>query len=861
MLVEEFEDLNIPMHGVRLPTFEVKKEHKDQCGATPEDSNYEFLRKLCLKGFRELKIPKDDPKYKIYVDRVKHELGVMEKLGFVDYILMVWDIINFCRENEIPLGPARGSCASSLVLFLIKVTSIDPLKYNLYFERFISEVRARKQIIDGVTYLDGKLMCDVDMDICYYRRGEVLKYLGEKYKGRTAKIKTLNTLSGKLLIKECGKIVADKPEHEMTYVTGLISERFGKVQDLEKAYQETLEFKTWCDENKLAYNIALKLRGLIKNHGVHPSGVAVSFDSIEDSCPLEITSDKEAVTAFDMNWTSLLMVKVDVLGSRGVSVAQDACNTLGLTFDDIDVNDPCIYQSLQDFRYSHGIFQLEADTNKRVCNKVMPRNLEHLSAVLALARPGALQFVDQYAGYVNNGVLEGDSTGSPKLDAILAETGNAILYQETLMRIAHEVFELSLLDAETIRRVVGKKLSKEMAPFEEKIKEQGRKLGIESAADFYWKSLLASADYSFNFSHSISYATLAAITLYLKFKYPKEFYLSLLKMTRFEPDPISEIGKVERELHNFGIKLLPPHLLKSEFNFKIEGDDIRFGLLSVKGISDKSIEKLSQFKTAHSNKFEIFRGAEEAGVNSSIISALIQAGALEDEISISRARVVAEWQLWHILGEKEKRRALELGAQYNYDLFEIYKAFKTKELNEKGEPFLKEKRIETIKKKFASHEAIYAQNSKNQKLANWYYEKKLLGYSATQSLHKIFSEKYPELELRTISDIKDNAEMKEEVSFIGTVVEKKDGIAKNAKKTRYLRFTVQDESDKIDVLFFNENIDEVISLNHNSTPNKDDIVFVRGRKKEKDSIFGDVIKKQNIKIYMKLMDSKKDNKD
>ena len=274
---KSFTDYDLDIHGVRLPQFEISNEYKHKAQVTEDCNNYDFLRKLCLNGFSELAVEKDTELYEKYVSRIKYELKTLKDLGFVDYVLLVWDVINFCKENDIPVGLGRGSAAGSIVLYLTGVTGIDPIKHDLYFERFISKTRAKKKEVDGVIYLDGSLMCDVDLDICYYRRQEVIKYLDEKFVGKTSKILTLNTLSGKLLMKECGKIVAEKKETEMNEVSGLIPKTFGQVMDVKQAYEEEEKFKAWCDDNKEAYKVALKLRSLIKNKGVHASAISLSY--------------------------------------------------------------------------------------------------------------------------------------------------------------------------------------------------------------------------------------------------------------------------------------------------------------------------------------------------------------------------------------------------------------------------------------------------------------------------------------------------------------------------------------------------------------------------------------------------------
>ena len=570
-----FKGVSLPLHGVRLPTFEIEDKYKREIGVSEDISNYDFLRSLANTGFKNLKLNKKDPNFNEYVDRAKYELSTLKDLGFVDYILLVWDVINYCERNDIPTGLGRGSAAGSLILYLIGVTKVDPIKYGLYFERFISKIRAKKKVVKGVTYLDGSLMCDVDLDICYYNRQNVIKYLEDKFQGRTSKIITFSTLSGKLCMKECGKIVGSKTEQEMNLVSSMIPKVFGKVMDISEAYDEVSELQEWCDENRRSYDIALKLRGLIKNKGVHASALSLSFEDMNDSCPTEFSSEKAHISSYDMNWTSVTNVKLDLLGLRSVSVIDDVCKSLGILVEDIDFNEKEIYRNLQDLKTPHGLFQIEADTNYKVCRKVMPKNLEELSAVLALARPGALAFVDQYANYSNNGVKE---SIHPFFDDILASTGGVCLYQEQMMQMAHKI-GFTLDEAELLRRIVGKKKRAEVRKWKKKIKDKVKEQNLDpEIGDILWKILEDSANYSFNKSHSISYAALSASTIYLKFKHPQQFFLSLLKMTRHEGDSISEISKIQKEMASFGITLLPPHITKSKMDFSIEGEDIRFGL-------------------------------------------------------------------------------------------------------------------------------------------------------------------------------------------------------------------------------------------------------------------------------------------
>ena len=851
-----FSNLNLPLHGVRLPSFQIEDKYINDLGLDKDISTYDFLRELCLKRFRLLGLDKSDTK-KLYIDRIKYELNILQELDFVEYILLVWKVVVYCRENDIPLGLGRGSAAGSMVLYLLQITQIDPVKYDLFFERFVSKARAKKKVVDGITYLDGSLMCDVDVDVCYYRRQEVLQYLKEEFVGSTSKILTLNTLSGKLVMKECGKVAGGKEESEMNGISSLIPKVFGKVKSIEEAYEEVPKFAEWCDANPKVYKIALKLSNLVKNKGVHPSAILLSHGKMIDSCPCELDSSKEPVSAFDMDWSSVSNVKLDVLGLRTASVVDVCCKILkktkgiDISLSTVDLDDPFIYQNLFDLKLRHGLFQIEADANYEVCRKVKPKNLEELSAVLALARPGAMQFVDQFANYTNNDVYEAIH---PFFDDILGSTGGVCLYQEQMMKMAHKV-GFTLDEAEILRRIVGKKKVKEVRKWKKKIKDKIAENNLEKEiGDILWQVLEDSANYSFNKSHSISYASLAAITTFLKFKYPKEVFLSLLRMTRFEPDPIAEISKIARELPKFNIKLLSPNLLRSEMDFSIEGDNLRFGLTSIKGISDKSIKKLENFKNKYSNKFEVFQGAGEAGLGIGILSALIQAGALEGEFKHSRSYIVAEAQLWNLLTPREKAKAFDLAEEKESDLMEIVK-FLNKDLkDEKGKVFIKDSRIATIRRNFEPYKQIFRKNKQNQDFANWYYENSLLGYTHGKCLREV-SQEYGHL-----SSMEEclNRDEGASVNFIGTVEDTYS--SKSKKGTPYLRLQVQDETGVCKVMLFTQknrdNIEICRESNGGSLPDKKSIVIVKGTKKEGDTVFANLIRAQDQKIFMKLSEIK-----
>jgi DNA polymerase-3 subunit alpha len=836
--------------GVRLPEIEIEQKYYDILEADNTISNYDFLRKLCHKGVYDKGIDKYKNK-KDYFDRAKSELKILNELGFIDYILLNWDIINFCHENDIPTGPGRGSAAGSLVLYLIGVTDVDPVKYNLFFERFVSKSRAKKIEQDGVTYLDGSLLADVDNDIAYERRIEVIEYIERKHPSRTAKILTLNTLSGKLCVKECGKIVGELSEQDVNLVSSNIPKKFGVVVPISTAIIESEKFAEWSAENSEVFEIALKLEGLNKNTGVHPSGIAISFDTITDICPVQKTNDGALVTGYDMNWVSELMVKFDILGLRTLSVIYDVCKNIEEDISELDLNNPDIFKPLQSLKSPHGLFQLESDTNFRVCKKIKPRDLEQLSAVVAIGRPGALDFLDSYSTY--------SQTEEPQViheffRDVLDYTGGIPLYQEQLMQMAVKV-GFTLDESEQLRRIVGKKKIDQMPAWQAKIQQKiiDNDLPTE-VGDILWSVAEDSANYSFNKSHSLAYATLAAWTTYLKFKHPQQFFISLLRMTKYEPAPQEEISSISKELSNFGIKLLSPDLAKSKMDFSIEGKDIRFGLNSIKGVSEKSLQSLRDFRSSETpNKYDIFLAAKQAGLNIGILSSLIQAGALESKGS-NRSLMALEAQAFNLLTEREKRNFILLGEEYDFKLLNCISDAKNQSMvGEDGKPLMKESRFKTFKKKYDLYKSIYDKNKRYETFANWYFENELLGYSHSSRLKSCFTD--------TFKDLKDSVDLElmnldETGKFIGVIEDCLKATSRNGNK--YIKLQIADENGRYSAMLLNSrrgNFYDRYFEKNSKAPAKKNIVVAYGRKAE-DIIFLDSIKIMDEKIYMKMSEVK-----
>jgi len=425
------------------------------------------------------------------------------------------------------------------------------------------------------------------------------------------------------------------------------------------------------------------------------------------------------------------------------------------------------------------------------------------------------------------------------------------------MRAANKV-GFTLDESELLRRIVGKKKLEEVKEWKSKIenKIKENKLFAEISG-ILWKILEDSASYSFNKSHSISYASACAATAYLKFKYPKEFFVSLLRLSQYEQNPIKEVSIIYKELPYFDIKLLPPHILKSKNNYEIEGSNIRMGLNSVKSISDKALAKLDNFKTIYSSKFNIFKAAKAAGLNLSVVSNLIWAGSLDDMLTQSRALTQMEYVLWNILTDTEKAWAFKLEKDYNSDLIEIVKALNEKITNEKGKPIIKDSRRLTIRNKFELHKDMYNENRKNIDLFKYFAERELLGFSYSKTLYDMYSPHTDDLIY--IGDVLGELEGSE-VKFVADVAE--IDLIKTRKGNPCMKLKAKDHTGEIRVMVFDNKYDNSITKSIEASGRMikaGDIVICQGIKKDGDCIFGSLVTAQNANVFLKISKMPKKN--
>lgn len=832
--------------GVLLPKISIEDKWYDYVGI-PKDSPSElFLKKLCAKYFKAKGLHLKENSQE-YVDRFKKEYEVLNKLGFIDYALLNWDILNWCHENSIPTGAGRGSAAGSLILYLLGVTKVDPIRYGLFFERFVSESRARKIEKNGILYLDGSLLADVDNDIAFDRRQEVINYISRRHPERTSRILNLVTLSGKLCIKEVGKIAGGFKEQEMNETSDLIPSHFGKVASLVDATEENEHFKKWANQNSKVFKIAQKLEGLIKNTGVHASGIAISNQKLTDICPIQVTKEKDLITCYEMNATADLSVKFDILGLKTLTVLKNACDKAGIQLDDIDIEDPELYEHFQNLECSQGLFQIEADTNLQVCKMVKPRNLEEVSAVVAIARPGALQFKEDFAAFVETGEFQ---TQHELFNDVLSYTAGIPLYQEQLMQMAVKI-GFSLDEAEQLRRIVGKKKVDQMPAWKQKIADKIKQNNIDSkAGEILWKVAEDSANYSFNKSHSIAYAILAMKTVYMKFNHPLDFHVALLENAKHEQDPHAIVDSIQKELYLMGIELLPPDLAKSQMGFSKEGRNIRYGLNSIKGISEKTLEAVIKFRKEDClDMMNVCLAAKQAGINIAVLSSLIQAGTLSS-ISKDRVRMAFNAQLFNTLTDREKRIFLSLGEKHSHDVFNIWEKEikKGPNIDDNGKVLIKESRQQTILKKMKPCVDIYRHNanSKNRRIANWYFERKLLGYNYSSRLKDVVDMKQHCSGLEQLRGEIPN----QKFMCVGVVKNIEQRRSRNNNK-RYAIFNLSDEKHEVTCFIWEDTLKRLENSGKN-LPVKDDLVSINCRTMQGGAVAAETVNIIDTKIFMKV---------
>lgn len=1023
-LIENNQIYDTPMlEGVILPKADIPQDEAIQLGLDGNCSSYDFLKALCENGFKRLGID-NLPNFEDYKKRLDYELEVLEACGFIDYMLLNREIVRFCNSSGIPVGDGRGSAAGCLVFYLTGVTGIDPLEHNLIFERFVSMARAQKKIgKDGKVYLDGGLLADCDLDISYSDRSKVVDFVFQRFNGNACKILTVSTLSGKLCIKETMKLAGGYHEEDTKAISNLIPKKYGVVRPLSEAYETSKEFKEFCNSNEKIYLISLKLENLNKNTGVHPSGIAICAFPLSETMPLQTTKEGDLISGFEMGEVAEIMTKFDLLGLRTLTQIKETCDMLGINHKDIDYRNPEIYKYINEYLMPKGLFQIESDTNYRVAQVVAPDNLDELSDVVALARPGALAYVNDYVKAKNTGEMR--PSGDEHMDSLLGQTKGILLFQETLMNIAHKIFGFTLERADALRKCVGKKQVEKMPQFEQEILDGAKKNGIsEEAALYFWHVCQESANYSFNRclglnntvelesgekiplskvkigdsikafdvkgkkdyfvkvvniyksqnvladfklsvyesfadgpfsytevsetfkirssfrhkyldsenfkmieiikilndalsygspthmiltesgeaeleefsnikfedcidlevdspdhnfycngvvvsnSHSISYAATAAKTVYLKYWFPKEFFCTLLEQANAEPDPFAEIEKISQELPYFGIKLLPPDLANSHLHFAIEGDNIRYGLASIKGVSAQTLQKVVNFRNDTQRDIcDIYNSAKRAGLSIGVLSSFAQAGLFDSFLNgHERCYMVYTLQVINVLTPRQRdavfaiyKNKLNESSQDEPDLLLIISDCVKNETRDSNGRVLFRGGFSSLQDKCRKFKAIYEQNNKMPDFADWYYEKRVLGYAYSKNVKDIFADKSSSM--TDCQEIKQLAEYTT-VKIVGWASDdfQEGKSKKNGEK--YWRFSINDDKGKVMCLMMDSRNGRNPSLtlsnyiaNGGKRPHDGNIIVVVGSK-SKDIVFVTGLSIVEEKIYSRFADLK-----
>ena len=611
--------------GVRkLPKYQVPKEFWDSEEEEGEAS-WHYLHHLCYEGLNR-RYGSEKPEL---TERLDYELSVIRNMGFIDYFLIVWDFINYAKTNGIMVGPGRGSAAGSIVAYTLAITDIDPLKYDLLFERFLNPERVS--------------MPDIDVDFCYERRGEVIDYVVSKYgKDNVAQIVTFGTLAAKGVIRDVGRVL-DMPYAQVDAIAKMIPKELNITIDkvlkmnplLKKEYDENSQIKYLIDMSK-------RLEGLPRHTSMHAAGVLISQKAVDEYVPLSRSSDGTITTQYIMTTLEELgLLKMDFLGLRTLTVIQDAVNLVkknkGVTINlqDIDYNDKQVLDYIGTGK-TDGIFQIESAGMKSFMKELKPESLEDIIAGIALYRPGPMDFIPKYLKGKND--RDSITYDCPQLEPILKTTHGCIVYQEQVMQIVRDLAGYTLGRSDLLRRAMSKKkqavMEKERKNFVYGNEEEGVdgciKRGIDEAtANKIYDEMIDFAKYAFNKSHAAAYGVVSYQTAYLKYYYPVEFMASLLTSVI---DNSSKVIEYVQTCKGMGIDILPPDINQSERNFTAQGGAIRYGLSALKSIGKAMVDQLVAERNARGpfqNLQEFLERISECDLSKRIVESLIKAGALD----------------------------------------------------------------------------------------------------------------------------------------------------------------------------------------------------------------------------------------
>ncbi len=619
-------NVEIEFGVTKLPKYEV-----------PEGfDSWTYLNHLCREGFKT-RYPDDDGTLS---RRLDYELGVIKTMGYVDYFLIVWDFINYARSQNIMVGPGRGSAAGSIVSYTLGITNIDPVRYNLLFERFLNPERVS--------------MPDIDVDFCYERRQEVIDYVVRKYgKDQVVQIVTFGTLAAKGVVRDVGRVL-DLPYAMCDSIAKMIPNDLGMTldkaltanPDLKKLYNEDEQVKYLIDMSK-------RLEGLPRHTSMHAAGVVIGSRSIDEFVPLSRAADGTITTQFTMTTIEELgLLKMDFLGLRTLTVIQNAVRLaekdygIKLDMDHIDYNDKKVLESIGTGR-TEGVFQLESGGMKGFMKELKPENLEDIIAGISLYRPGPMDFIPRYLKGKN------DKTSityeCPQLEPILSPTYGCIVYQEQVMQIVRDLAGYTMGRSDLVRRAMSKKktavMEKERQNFVYGNEAEGVKGCIangidEKTANHIYDEMIDFAKYAFNKSHAAAYAVVSYQTAYLKYYYPKEFMAALMSSVMDNVSKFSEYILTCRRMMD--IAILPPDINEGESGFSVSGDGIRYGLSAIKSVGRPVVDAILEERKKNgifSSMEDFINRMTKKEVNRRTIENFIKSGAMDSLPGTRRQKV------------------------------------------------------------------------------------------------------------------------------------------------------------------------------------------------------------------------------
>lgn len=648
----------------KLPKFDVPEGY----------TSWEYLNELCSRGLKE-RYPEDDGTLK---EQLTYELSIIQKMGYVDYFLIVWDFIRYARDHGIAVGPGRGSAAGSLVSYTLGITNIDPVRYQLLFERFLNPERVS--------------MPDIDIDFCFERRQEVIDYVVRKYgKDRVVQIVTFGTLAARGVLRDVGRVM-DLPYAFVDSIAKMVPQELNIT--LDKALTMNPEFRTLYETNgqvKELVDMSRRLEGLPRHTSMHAAGVVISQKDVVEYVPLSRAQDGSLTTQFTMTTLEELgLLKMDFLGLRTLTVIQNAVKLVEkgrqvkLDMDHIDFNDAAVLDSLGTGK-TDGVFQLESAGMKSFIKELKPKSLEDVIAGISLYRPGPMDFIPQYIRGKNH--PETITYDCPELEPILEPTYGCIVYQEQVMQIVQKLAGYTLGRSDLLRRAMSKKkaavMQKERENFvygneAEQVPGCIRRGIPEAVANKIYDEMIDFAKYAFNKSHAAAYAVVAYQTAWLKYYYPVEFMAALMTSVIDNASKVSEYIVTCRQM---GIGILAPDVNESEAVFSVSGNSIRYGLNAIKSVGRPVLEGLLKEREKNGpfvNLSDFIERVQGKEINKRTVESFIKSGAFDSFPENRRQMMMIYGQIMDQTAQKRKTEFAGQMSLFDFAAEEDKEAFRIK---------------------------------------------------------------------------------------------------------------------------------------------------------------------------------------